>query len=55
MKVFTAWLWQAMYDYVKVEANTQAEADAIADAWVEAGYPTGDTRKEMFPAIIDWN
>jgi hypothetical protein len=51
MKIFTAWLWQAMYDYIKVEANSQEEADAIADAWVLAGYPKGDTLKEMFPTI----
>jgi hypothetical protein len=54
MKVFTAWLWESMYDYLKVNANSQEEADAIADAWVLAGYPKGDTQKQMFPQIVEW-
>jgi hypothetical protein len=54
MKTFTAWLWESMYDYLKVNANSQEEADAIADAWVLAGYPKGDTLKEMFPQIVEW-
>ena len=53
-KIFTAWLWESMYDYLKVDATTQEEADAIADAWVLAGYPKGDTLKKMFPTIIEW-
>ena len=53
-KIFTAWLWESMYDYIKVNATTQDEADTIANAWVEAGYPKGDTLKQMFPTIIEW-
>jgi hypothetical protein len=53
-KLFTAWLWESMYDYIKVNAATQEEADAIADAWVLAGYPKGDTLKKMFPTITEW-
>jgi hypothetical protein len=53
-KIFTAWLWESRYDYLKVNATTQEEADTIANAWVEAGYPKGDTLKQMFPTIIEW-
>jgi hypothetical protein len=53
-KVFTAWLWQAMYDSVEVLATSQDEADEIAQAWVSANYPKGEQVKKDFPQIVSW-
>ena len=53
-KIFTAWLWESRYDYLKVNTTTQEQADAIADAWVMAGYPKGQELSKQFPQIVEW-
>jgi len=50
-QLFRAWLWEAQYNYITVEANSQEEADAIADAWILAGYPKGTDLQENFSMI----
>jgi hypothetical protein len=53
-KIFTAWLWESRYDYLKVNATTQEEADTIANAWELAGYPKGEELSKQFPQIVEW-
>lgn len=45
------WLYFTEYAWTDVVADTYNEAQAIAWAWLEAGFPMGDARPVE---ITDW-
>lgn len=49
--VHKVWLFFTEYAWVNVEAQTYKEAEAIAWAWDNAGFPMGDNRPVQ---IVDW-
>ncbi len=53
--IHKVWLYFTRYSWVTVEADTYKEAEAIAWAWDEAGFPKGDERLAKFPQIVDWD
>lgn len=52
--IHQVWMYFTRYNWVKVEAPTYAEAEAIALAWDEAGFPKDAERQARFPQIVDW-